>query len=61
MRRLNQGPGFGVLQQPRGDLRGPDELLEILMEVPDNAGDDWEDISLFPRGFYSYLPPWLMW
>src|SRR5271157_2057523 len=51
--RFDQVTTFGVLQQPPGDLLRGNEALLLPIRLLDDAGDDREDISLFPRRFHS--------
>src|SRR5438132_1408246 len=53
-RCFDQVPAFGVLKQPNGDFLGLDELLMLAIRLLDNAGDDWKDVSLFPRRFQGW-------
>jgi hypothetical protein len=48
--RFDQVTIFGVLQQPPGDLLRGNEALMLPIRLLDIAGDDREDISLFPLG-----------
>jgi hypothetical protein len=50
---LNELLSFGIVEQPRGDLLGSDEALVLPVRLLDNAGDDREGVSLFPRWFHS--------
>ncbi len=52
-RRLDEVTSFGVLQQPRSDLLCGDEALLFAIRLLDDAGDDRENVSLFPRRFHS--------
>src|SRR5262249_14930570 len=41
----------------RGDFLGGDKSLMLSVCLPDDAGDDWEDISLLPQRFHWRMPP----
>lgn len=55
-RRLDQITTHRVLQQPRGNLLRGDETPVLPIRLLDDAGDDREDVRVFPGRFRSCHP-----